>query len=299
MARLKTSNAADFDSRAHVVSFVSVFHPSFARPFPAARKIHEEFRLLRKSKRCSSFCRTRGIQVARVHRIAMADLDDFFAKKDKKKGKAKKFGTAEEIAKQLDDTSKKVVESKMKLRPVDSDGKHDPNEPEDEWKVFEETKKDYSGLKLAQLNIDDDANHHDSENSGVDPSYDGEGREGEERDPNKPWMKKDAANAAKKEKAAPAPEAPATTSNIYISPAMKSLMAKQKQKKGIAPDLQSEEYFPTLGQEKPAEAPKPPKVDPSFEEVKHGVRAKTVEQSSTSGQISIGNRFNSLNNDAS
>lgn len=64
----------------------------------------------------------------------MADLDDFFAKKDKKKGKAKKFGTAEEIAKQLDDTSKKVVESKMKLRPVDSDGKHDPNEVS-EWPV--------------------------------------------------------------------------------------------------------------------------------------------------------------------
>uniref|UniRef100_A0A182K6D2 Protein CDV3 homolog n=1 Tax=Anopheles christyi TaxID=43041 RepID=A0A182K6D2_9DIPT len=230
----------------------------------------------------------------------MADLDDFFAKKDKKKGKAKKFVTAEEIAKQLDDTSKKVVESKMKLRPVDSgDGKNDSNEPEDEWRVVEETKKDYSGLKLAQLTIDDESNHNDSENAGDpnDPSYDGEGREGEERDPSKPW-KLDAANAAKKEKAAPAPEAPATTSNIYISPAMKSLMAKQKQKKGIAPDLKSEEYFPTLGQEKPAEAPKPPKLDPSFEEVKHGVRAKTVEQSSSS-QISIGNRYNSLNNDAS
>uniref|UniRef100_A0A182P916 Protein CDV3 homolog n=1 Tax=Anopheles epiroticus TaxID=199890 RepID=A0A182P916_9DIPT len=229
----------------------------------------------------------------------MADLDDFFAKKDKKKGKAKKFVTAEEIAKQLDDTSKKVVESKMKLRQVDSgDGKHDSKEAEDEWKVFEETKKDYSGLKLAQLTIDEEANQHDADNGDPnDQSYDGEGRDGEDRDPSKPWNKLDAANAAKKEKAAPAPE-PATTSNIYISPAMKSLMAKQKQKKGIAPDLQSEEYFPTLGQEKPAEQPKPPKADPSFEEVKHGVRAKPVEQSSSS-QISTGNRYTSLNNDAS
>ncbi|XP_052888313.1 protein CDV3 homolog [Anopheles moucheti] len=228
----------------------------------------------------------------------MANLDDFFAKKDKKKGKAKKFVTAEEIAKQLDDTSKKVVESKMKLRPVDpADGKNDSHEQEDEWKVFEETKKDYTGLKLAQLNIDDESNQLDSENSGDmnDPNYEAEGREGEDRDPSKPWNKVDA-NAAAKEKVA-APE-PATTSNIYISPAMKNLMAKQKQKKGIAPDLQSEEYFPTLGQEKPAEAPKLPKTDPTFEEVKHGVRAKTVEQSSTS-QISIGNRYNSLNNDAS
>ncbi|XP_053668806.1 protein CDV3 homolog [Anopheles marshallii] len=228
----------------------------------------------------------------------MANLDDFFAKKDKKKGKAKKFVTAEEIAKQLDDTSKKVVESKMKLRTVDpADGKNDSHEPDDEWKVFEETKKDYTGLKLAQLTIDDESNQLDSENSGDmnDPNYDAEGREGEDRDPSKPWNKGDA-NAATKEKVA-APE-PASTSNIYISPAMKNLMAKQKQKKGIAPDLQSEEYFPTLGQEKPAEPPKQTKPDPTFEEVKHGVRAKTVEQSSTS-QISIGNRYNSLNNDAS
>ncbi|XP_050071023.1 protein CDV3 homolog [Anopheles maculipalpis] len=229
----------------------------------------------------------------------MADLDDFFAKKDKKKGKAKKFVTAEEIAKQLDDTSKKVVESKMKLRPVDlTDGRHETHDMDDEWKVVEETKKDYSGLKLAQLTIDDEGNQLDSENAGDinDPNNDAEGREGEDRDPTKPWNKVDA-NAAAKEKVVAAEPAP-TTSNIYISPAMKSLMAKQKQKKGIAPDLQSEEYFPTLGQEKPAEPPKQPKPDPTFEEVKHGMRAKTVEQSSTS-QISIGNRYNTLNNDAS
>ncbi|XP_053670424.1 protein CDV3 homolog [Anopheles nili] len=229
----------------------------------------------------------------------MANLDDFFAKKDKKKGKAKKFGTAEEIAKQLDDTSKKVVESKMKMKPIDpADGKHDSSQ-DDEWKVFEETKKDYSGLKLAQLTIDEASNQNDSENAGDynDPNNDNEGREGEDRDPSKPWNKLDA-GGAKRNDAVAAEVEPATTSNIYISPAMKSLMAKQKLKKGIAPDLKSEEYFPTLGQEKPAELPKPPKPDPTFEEVKHGIRAKMLEQSSSS-QISIGNRYNSLNNDAS
>lgn len=39
----------------------------------------------------------------------MADLDDFFAKKDRKKAKnIKKFSTADEIAKKLEDTGKKV-----------------------------------------------------------------------------------------------------------------------------------------------------------------------------------------------
>lgn len=40
----------------------------------------------------------------------MADLDDFFAKKDKKKSKTKRFATAEELAKKLDDTSKRTQE---------------------------------------------------------------------------------------------------------------------------------------------------------------------------------------------
>ena len=38
----------------------------------------------------------------------MTDLDDFFAKKDKKKSKTKKFSTSEELAKKLEDTSKKT-----------------------------------------------------------------------------------------------------------------------------------------------------------------------------------------------
>lgn len=37
----------------------------------------------------------------------MADLDDFFAKKDRKKNKnVKKFSTADEVAKKLEDTKK-------------------------------------------------------------------------------------------------------------------------------------------------------------------------------------------------
>lgn len=35
----------------------------------------------------------------------MADLDDFFAKKDRKKSKGRKFATTEEVAKKLEDTS--------------------------------------------------------------------------------------------------------------------------------------------------------------------------------------------------
>lgn len=37
----------------------------------------------------------------------MADLDDFFAKKDRKKTKTKKFATPDELVKKLEDTTKK------------------------------------------------------------------------------------------------------------------------------------------------------------------------------------------------
>ena len=47
----------------------------------------------------------------------MADLDDFFAKKDKKKSKGKKFMTTEEIAKKLEETGKKSEKPK-KEKPV-------------------------------------------------------------------------------------------------------------------------------------------------------------------------------------
>ncbi|XP_052867520.1 protein CDV3 homolog isoform X1 [Anopheles cruzii] len=226
----------------------------------------------------------------------MADLDDFFAKKDKKKGKGKKFVTAEEIAKQLDDTSKRAVESKMKKSEPTDNKAASEQQAEDEWKEFEEQKKDYTGLKLAQLTIDDEGNQiHDPNLQGDsgDGNMDGDGEEGGERDPSKPWNKLDATAAARA--AIPSAEEPAApTSNVYISPALKSLRAKQK--KG-APDLKNEEYFPTLGVDKPEQL-KPVKKDPTFEDVKHGVRVKTVEKSA-SGQVSVGNRYTSLSNNAS
>lgn len=48
----------------------------------------------------------------------MADLDDFFAKKDKKKSKnVKKFATTEELSKKLEDT-KKADKPIKKERPL-------------------------------------------------------------------------------------------------------------------------------------------------------------------------------------
>lgn len=50
----------------------------------------------------------------------MADLDDFFAKKDRKKAKGKKFTTADEIAKKLEETGKKIEKSKKEKAAISS-----------------------------------------------------------------------------------------------------------------------------------------------------------------------------------
>lgn len=58
----------------------------------------------------------------------MADLDDFFAKKDRKKTKAKKFATPDELVKKLEDTTKKPEvktardEPQLSTQSTQSDG---------------------------------------------------------------------------------------------------------------------------------------------------------------------------------
>lgn len=54
--------------------------------------------------------------------MADADLDDFFAKKDRKKAKGKKFTTTEEIAKKLEETGKKIEKPKPKEKPANPEG---------------------------------------------------------------------------------------------------------------------------------------------------------------------------------
>lgn len=52
----------------------------------------------------------------------MADLDDFFAKKDRKKKTTKKFATTEEVAKKLEDTAKKTEKPKKERVPEGEEG---------------------------------------------------------------------------------------------------------------------------------------------------------------------------------
>ncbi|XP_055599217.1 protein CDV3 homolog [Uranotaenia lowii] len=252
----------------------------------------------------------------------MADLDDFFAKKDRKKGKTvKKFTTAEELAKKIEDTAKKAD---AKRKPTilggagadgtaaataasaaggDGTGAVDPPvaskpvEPvvEEEWKEFEEERKDYSGLKLAQLNI---LNQDSRENaSGEDGNEMGGGNDGEsgggsgDKTGAGAWKKLDSSASGDRQQHEQQQQ-PRPGSSIHMG---LGLGLRNRPTKKTAPDLKNEEFFPTLGTEVPD-----PKIkkDTTFEEVKHGGRVRQSDLPSAA-PLSVGNRFTSLSNDAS
>jgi len=66
-----------------------------------------------------------------------------------------------------------------------------------------------------------------------------------------------------------------------------------------APDIHSEEYFPSLAAGGKPEVVTKKKNDVGFEEVKHGGRFSRASELPGNTPVSIGNRFNSLSGDAS
>jgi hypothetical protein len=126
----------------------------------------------------------------------MADnLDDFFAKRDKKKPKGKKFATADDAGKILQDKAKerKKLETTRTtyVPPLNDQGeapaalseyRQQQADDDDEWKEVEEVKPDYTGLKIQELVLEDD----DDDFGGTkDPEVKEEGEE----DKNGPWNK--------------------------------------------------------------------------------------------------------------
>ncbi|XP_067631170.1 protein CDV3 homolog [Eurosta solidaginis] len=251
----------------------------------------------------------------------MADLDDFFAKKDKKKSKAKpKFLTAEELVKKLEREAAAAAANKPKkveatnIAPVaaipPSDGVTEeaiavkpPVEqaPEEEWDDFEqEQRKDYTGLKIGQLTLNDDED--ESTGEGEEDEADSEENVSAETTTTKrsgggPWKK-----------VIPAEEVTQIpmdkpSSKLYISPALRAAQAaaaaapRIKPRNRAAPDITNAEYFPSLSAARPEEQRKK-KNEPAFEEVKHGGRVQRIHEP-TAAPVSMANRFQSLDEDDS
>jgi len=90
----------------------------------------------------------------------MADLDDFFAKKDKKKKGTKKFSKAntDVIAKNLEESAikeQKQQDKEMTNMGEDKNPEKINQQDDDEWDDYRENKKDYTGLKIENLVIEE------------------------------------------------------------------------------------------------------------------------------------------------
>ncbi|XP_030557788.1 protein CDV3 homolog isoform X1 [Drosophila novamexicana] len=192
----------------------------------------------------------------------MAELDDFFAKKDKKKSKTKsKFVTADELVKNLEECTKREVAANA-VKPKKPDvatasaggvaegGENETNikapEPvvekvvEEEWKEFEqEQRKDYSGLKIGQLTITDrqhqqqQQQHQQQQHHQSDDVYDEDDEDSDgyaNADPNSkrsgygPWKKLIPAEEVT-QIPVPVETDNKSASKMYISPALRAGLA--------------------------------------------------------------------------
>lgn len=271
----------------------------------------------------------------------MADLDDFFAKKDRKKSKGKKFATADEIAKKLEETGKRSEKIK-KEKPLQSIGGQDGDDPnniqqEDEWKDFEEEKKDYTGLKIQNITLTEDGGEDGGESGDIDEDGGLEENEAGEMVPRKkvssgPWkvvtqvpnVQEDPLNVTTDSDKTSEEERPSArgsgissgsgSSGSYLPPHKRSQphptthSSPRNVKSRAAPDVNSEEMFPTLAAGKSAEAAGPwsrKKRDESigFEEVRnsksHSSRYSDTAARMTPGKLSLGNKFGALTHDQS
>lgn len=134
----------------------------------------------------------------------MADLDDFFAKKDKKKGRSgKTVLTAEALVRELEEGARQVeytgrkenkTSATIELLGLDTD--------DADWKDFEDIeKRDYTGLKIKEISLQDQ-NDEDLKRLQADQN------EGKEE--SSVWKTKDGSTVVKEEAATNEPKEPSS-----------------------------------------------------------------------------------------
>jgi len=253
------------------------------------------------------------------------DLDDFFAKKDKSKKKTKSYSaqkfTVDDILQAKKDNEEKSKKGKLPNKKV-----KDPSQPEgavglktegddEEWvEVEEETEKDYTGLRIQNLQIigKGDEDRPDSGSQRED-GEDGDTRESAQG----PWkMVASSATTAtscpvqsEQETAVIEPVkevTPKTLSGKYVPPQMRRTQGDVSavtmssggstryggRGKKTAPNVNSQEDFPTLG------SMTEPTEGAAFEKIRGGAR-QVDDPAGHHIKLSVGNKFDALNSEDS
>jgi len=258
----------------------------------------------------------------------MGDIDDFFAKKDKKKKGTKKFSKAntDVIAKNLIETDKKELkEQERQDKELGSQLSEEKvtattaNNDDEEWDDYRENKKDYTGLKIDTLTIEDQEPEEEEEETEI--NEDGEVVK-VKKDGSGPWNKGGATvNAEAQQELIQEPEpASIQTPNVvkgsYVPPHMRGssestvrAMERKPLPRGggrnkTAPDLNSEVYFPSLSSAAEDTGPKGAWKKSAkraehdgghFEEVKdRGSSSQAYARQNEAPRLALGNKFDAL-----
>jgi len=250
----------------------------------------------------------------------MGDIDDFFAKKDKKKKGTKKFSKAntDVIAKNLIETDRKELKEQEKQdkeigskyneeKPIAAPNSHD----DEEWDDYRENKKDYSGLKIESLTIEETV--PDEEENETEINEDGEVVM-KAKNESGPWNKMaGSGNTEPQQDLKPKPEpepAAAPTPNVvggsYKPPHMRSgggppptnPEPRRFKRNAAAPDINNEMNFPSLSSAAEDAGPKGAwgrrEDGGHFEEVRDRGQANYSRQSAQAPKLTLGNKFAAL-----
>jgi len=196
----------------------------------------------------------------------MANLDDFFAKKDKKKKGTKGFSKAntEVIAKNLEEIEAKELKLQQEKQEYTADiilksqFNKSKDEEEEEWNEYREKLKDYSVLKIDSVRLVDSIDTEDTE------VVEEEEREGKKKEEEGEKEKKtegesddeeDDKEESDEEKENQEVLSGFIVKSSYVPPHLREkqptkevLPPKRSQNRRMkhAPDISSEVYFPSL-----------------------------------------------------
>jgi len=248
----------------------------------------------------------------------MGDIDDFFAKKDKKKKGAKKFAKAntDVVAKNLIETDKKEmremekVEKELSTQYSEDKSTATPqtSQEDEEWEEYRENKKDFSGLKIENLNVQEAQPEPEEEETEI--NEDGEVVK-VKKDDSGPWNKATATPNHEPQQQDRdlyvEPDTSIQNTNVvagsYVPPHLRSTVAasqpvapRSRRGNKAAPDISSELNFPSLSMAAEDSKVKTGRDDGGkFEEVKsQGGMKNFSSRPSNAPSITLDNRYSCL-----
>lgn len=203
--------------------------------------------------------------------VEASSLDDFFAKKDKSKKKKTKVVLSEVNTISQSEEKPKKKKSKEKSSAssegvknasassssTDNKGDNELQAPTDEWvEIEEKADADYSGLKIQSLRLEEREAAAKEENGGGEDDEDGKNGSGNDG----PWKKVEVAPVVEKdnttEVVSESKESTPTGTGKYVPPSVKAAQRQaaqqssapmRKRNNKLAPDVNDQETFPTLG----------------------------------------------------